>query len=121
MKRKMNVSLLSTLGILALVAGSVSSGKAQSGYTVKINNLSDYAIYEVHLSAVNDPNWRGDLLGRQALPSGFSFTFGGTLRGHYDLKLVDEDDDVCIVPDVEVRGTTVWDINNSWLLNCEFH
>jgi amino acid transporter len=41
--------------------------------------------------------------------------------GLYDLKLVDEDGDVCEVYRVSVSGATNWRITNSWLLNCERH
>jgi hypothetical protein len=94
---------------------------AQSGpYSVRIENVSSYSIREVHMSWVGDNNWGPDLLGRSTLSPAYAFT-KSFYTGLYDLKLVDEDGDVCIVPRVAVNGPTSWRITNSWLLNCEFH
>jgi hypothetical protein len=94
---------------------------AQSGpYSVRIENVSNYAIREVHMSRVGDDDWRADLLGRSTLNPGYAFT-ATAYTGLYDLKLVDEDGDVCVVPRVAVNGPTSWRITNSWLLNCERH
>lgn len=123
MKRNMMSRILSAVAALTLVAGSTATlTNAQSGYSVRIENESDYAIHQIHLSPVSDTDWERDLLGpRRTLPSGWYFTFNGVMPGRYDLKLIDEDGDVCVVSNVRISGNTNWGINNSWLLNCEFH
>jgi len=114
--------LISAVAAIALAAGSlVPCAQAQSGFTVRINNQSDYAVHYIYMSSVGNPGWQADLLGQYVLPTGYHVTLPGSyFPGYYDLKLVDEDGDVCIVPAVYVSGNTVWDITDAWLLNCEF-
>ena len=123
MKRNITPRLIAAAAALVLIVGTTASFvQAQSGYTFRIENSSEYAIYQIRMSSVDDSNWRQDLLGDSALPSGYHVTLPRTyLPGFYDLKLVDEDGDVCIVPSVRVSGNTVWDVTDAWLLNCEFH
>lgn len=114
MKAMLALLLVST-GVLAPM------GHAQSGAnTVQIENSTSYSIREVYISANNDPIWHGDRLGLGTLVPGYVFTTH-LYSGLYDLKLVDEDGDVCEVHRVSVNGPTYWRINDSWLLNCEFH
>ena len=114
MKAMLALMLLLT-GILAPMA------HAQSGpYAVRIENNTRYSIYEVHMSRTGDTRWRRDLLGDDTLNPGYVFTTH-LYAGLYDLKLVDEDGDVCEVRNVAVTGTTTWSITSRWLLNCELH
>jgi hypothetical protein len=123
MKRNIKNHLLSALAALTLAAASGSFlVQAQSSYRVTIENRSDFDIYHVYLSAVRMTDWENDELGSQVLDSGYRFTLLDRFYpGRYDLKLVDEDGDSCVVPSVEISGNTTWNITNSWLLNCEFH
>lgn len=94
---------------------------AQTTTRVRIDNNSDYAIYEVFLSPVSSPDWGFDLLDiDQVLAPNYQATLPPKHVGYYDLKLVDEDGDACVVSNVYVTPTTDWSINNSWLLGCEF-
>ena len=108
------VGMKAVLAVMLLLASSLAPvAHAQSGpYSVRIENVTDYSIFEVHLSGP-------DLLGRRTLDPGYVFT-AYVYAGHYDLTLVDEDGDVCVVRNVAVNGPTNWRITNSWLLNCEF-
>ena len=108
--------------LMLLLTGPLTPlGRAQSGtYPVRIENATNYSIYEVHISRTNDSSWEQDLLGRDTLSPGWIFT-ARAYPGRYDLKLVDEDGDVCEVHNVAVSGPTNWRITNSWLLNCEHH
>jgi hypothetical protein len=122
MKRNIVSRFITAVAALVLIAGSTASFvQAQSGYAVQIDNISDYAIYQIHMSSASDPDWRRDLLGQNVLPAGYHITLPERFfSGYYDLKLVDEDGDVCVARNVRVNGNTTWNITNSWLLNCEF-
>jgi len=106
--------------MLVLTGGLAPMVHAQGTYTVQIENATRYSINAVHLSSVTNRWWGPDLLGADTLYPGYVFTTH-LYSGQYDLKLVDEDGDVCIVPNVSVSGPTSWRITNSWLLNCERH
>jgi hypothetical protein len=114
--------LKAAIAIMFVLTGMLAPmGHAQSGgNTVQIANSTRYSIQEVYLSATGDPDWHQDRLGAGTLDPGHIFTTH-LYNGLYDLKLVDEDGDVCEVHRVQVNGPTYWRINSSWLLNCEFH
>jgi hypothetical protein len=116
--RLLGALILILVTVLALVPASAAAGL---GYTVKIENASIYDIYHIYMSPVGYTIWGPDLLGSNILYTNYTFTQPGLAAGHYDLKLVDEDGDSCVVPNVAVYGDTNWRITNSWLLNCEFH
>src|SRR5580658_9587585 len=86
--------MLLLTGILAPMAHAQSAP-----YTVKIENETHYSIYRVHMSLNSDPWWRPDMLGADTLNPGWEFTTH-LYAGVYDLKLVDEDGDVCVVHNV---------------------
>ncbi len=105
------------LGLSAIIA--IPAG-AQDRIRVTIQNASRYDIYEVHLSRSNDRSWERDLLGAGVLVSGGSFALTAP-EGIYDLKLVDQDGDTCMVKGLGLFEDKSWVITNSWLLGCEFH
>ena len=123
MKSNVMSRVLSAVAALALVAGSSATvTRAQSGNSITVDNLSGYGLYHIYLSPASSNYWGPDQLGRLVLESGYHVTLPQTFfSGMYDLKLVDEDGDSCIVPNVRVSGDTTWDISTNWLLNCEFN
>ena len=107
--------------VLCLLLGFAASSGATSRVRVGIANNSDYDIYHVYMSSTGDNNWGRDLLGRyQVLESGSSMSVTAG-PGRYDLKLVDEDGDSCVVMNLGLYGDQSWNITNNWLLSCEFH
>jgi hypothetical protein len=113
---------MTVLLALMLVLGSMlaPAGKAQAArYSLQIENASSWHIYKLFLSPSYSDIWGRDLLGRRVLTSGYVFSTD-VRSGLYDLKLVDEDGDTCIVHRIAVNGETSWRITNAWLLSCEF-
>ena|SRR5664279_4685432 len=113
--------MMALLAIMLMISSVLApAGQAQAfGYSLRIENSSWYSIHHVYLSPARFGNWGPDLLGRQILFSGYALT-SRVHYGLYDLKLVDQDGDVCIVPQIAIVGSTTWRITNAWLLNCEF-
>ena len=109
-----------TFAVLALFAASAPA-IAQSTHTLTLQNNSGFDIYEIHMSSVNDDSWEPDLLGRHVLSTGNSFDITDITSGRYDIKLVDEDGDTCIVQQVAVYRDRVWNLTPGSLLGCEFH
>ena len=83
-----------------------------------IANQSSYAIRKLFLSSSED-DWGRNLLGSGALAAGSSFAVTA-FPGRYDLKLVDEDGNICTLMDLSINSDTAWSITDRWLLACEF-
>ena len=121
MLHKVRTLVLSvSFALLTLFAVSISA-RAQSAHTLTIQNNSGYDIYEIHMSSVFDGSWERDLLGRHVLSTGNTFDITGITSGRYDIKVVDEDGDACIVQQVAVYQDRSWNLTPLGLVGCEFH
>ncbi|MBD8528001.1 hypothetical protein [Pseudomarimonas arenosa] len=103
----------------ALVIGLAFTALAASS-KVKIINQSDWEIHQLFLSPVDEEDWGPDQLGDQVIGSGASFTLTGIPCDEYDVQLVDEDGDECVVGGVALCGDREnWVITNEDLLTCQ--
>ena len=109
-----------SFAVLALFA-IAAPASAQSTHTLTLLNNSGYDIYEIHMSSINDDSWESDLLGRHVLATGNSFEITNITSGRYDIKLVDQDGDTCIVQQVSVYQDRSWNLTPLGLVGCEFH
>jgi len=112
---------------IAAVAGAVcvaallipASAQAQKS-SVVIKNKSDWEIHQFFLSSVDTDKWGPDQLGEDVIGTGDTFTLNGIPCDTYDVMLVDEDGDECVVPEVDICGDNQgWIINNDDLLECQ--
>ncbi len=103
--------------LLALVAAFAASGSASadsSDSKVVIKNKSAWAIHELYFSPTDEREWGADQLGKHTINTGDSFTLSGIPCRAYDVRLVDEDGDECIVEDVGICAS-----NNTWVIDDE--
>jgi hypothetical protein len=122
MKSKLTSYILSVVTVLLVAASLVAPAQAQSMNAVTVQNFSGYRIYHVYLSPLDSSSWGPDQLGASVLGAGYRTTLlHRFLPGYYDLKLIDEDGDACVIHGVEVIANTTWNIYHDWLLDCEFH
>jgi hypothetical protein len=85
-----------------------------------INNRSDWDIYHMYLSPEQKDTWGEDQLGEHVIKAGESFTLNDIPCGEYDIKLVDEDGDACVVEGIVMcKDHTHWDLTNKELAKCE--
>jgi hypothetical protein len=111
-------STLLLAAALAVAASGASAGRYDSDVT--IHNRSDWDIHALYLSSVDEDDWGPDQLGRHIIESGDRFTLKGIPCDDYDVRLVDEDGDVCVVGGVSLCGDRdVWRISNDDLLTCQ--
>jgi hypothetical protein len=88
--------------------------------SVEIQNSSDWSLVHFHLSPADEEDWGPDQLGDAVVGTGDSFTLTGIPCDTYDVKLVDEDGDECVVPGVDICGDDQgWEITSDDLLECE--
>ena len=70
----------------------------------------------------DDDQWGPDQLGEEVLAKGDSFTLTNIDCDEYDIKVVDEDGDECIIEAVSLcRDNSYWKITDKELLECEGH
>lgn len=106
----------------ALVFGFVfaSDASAAKKSDVTVNNESEWAINHFYLSPIDEEEWGPDQLGEHVIKNGGSFTLTDVPCDSYDVKLVDEDGDECIVAEVDICGSDdEWVITDEDLLECE--
>ena len=87
---------------------------------VRVTNKSDYTIHHLFLSPVEEEQWGADQLRDDVIETDGSFTITGIPCDEYDVKVVDEDGDECIIEAVDIcGGGQHWKITNEDLLECE--
>lgn len=100
--------------IAAIAASAVSAIAAQ----LTVANSSDYVIHKLFVSPSKSRKWGPDQLGKETIGRAERFTLRNIPDGVYDLKIVDEDDDECIVEDVRIRGDMMWTLTDTVIENC---
>ena len=108
--------------VLALLvcALALPSFAAPKKATVKIINQSKWEIHHIFLSSVDDEEWGPDQLGEDVLAKGDSITITAIPCDLYDVKVVDEDGDECVIEEVDLCGDhSYWKITDKDLLECE--
>ncbi|HVT03146.1 MAG TPA: hypothetical protein VHL58_07175 [Thermoanaerobaculia bacterium] len=94
------------------------AGKSKA--TIEIQNLSKYDIHHLYLSPSDQTEWGPDQLGKDVMEPKGSITLTDIDCDKYDIKVVDEDGDECVIEDeVLCKGDKVWEITNEELLSCE--
>lgn len=85
-----------------------------------IRNDSSWVLTELYISSVDENEWGPDQLGADVVGSGETFTLNKVPCDIYDLRLVDEDDDVCILNSVKLCANEAeWHIRDKDLLACQ--
>jgi hypothetical protein len=117
-----------TLKISAIIGMTIASLVMQprivlaqaSGETMTIQNGSEYNIRQIYLSKVSHGTWEEDILGSSILRAGRYVNVTNIDPDFYDMKLVDEDGDVCVLHGINLLRNRTWFISNERLLGCEF-
>jgi hypothetical protein len=116
----MKKSVAALAGVVCAAALLVPTFAHAAGNTVVIKNKSDWSIQHFFLSPVETEEWGPDQLGDHVINTGDTFTLKGVPCDSYDVRLVDEDGDECVVAEVDVcNGQEGWIITNDDLLDCE--
>jgi hypothetical protein len=111
--------IMLALTFVAILVSAIPAAAQSNYHILRMENSTGYDIYQVRISRVNDPSWERDLLGTRVFESGTSFTVIDILPGRYDIALVDQDADVCVLHGVAIYGDLSWDLSQRWLLDCE--
>ena len=107
-----------SLAMLLLCAASLPAFAEKA--TVKVINQSKWEIHHLFLSSSADEEWVPDQLEDEILTKGDQITLTDIPCDEYDIKVVDEDGDECIIEAVDLcRDNSFWKITDKDLLECE--
>lgn len=107
------------LGSLLTLIGSAPAFAASNSKVIVVNK-SSWAIHEMYFSPTDETEWGPDQLGKQTIETGEQFTLTGIPCDKWDVKVVDEDGDECVVENVGLcEDADKWVINDSDLLGCQ--
>ena len=113
--------LTTAIATAALVfgAGAVSAGTLDS--SVNIKNNSSWEIHQVYVSPIDKTDWGDNLLKGNVVESkGGSVEIFKIACDTYDVRLVDEDGAMCIVPDISLCAEKdAWVVEDEDLLACQ--
>lgn len=113
----MKKSIVAFVGGLCVAALLVPAAAQASNVTIK--NKSDWSIQHFFLSPTDVEKWGPDQLGDDVVGTGDTFTLTGVPCDTFDVRLVDEDGDECIVTEVDICADNGWVISNDDLLECQ--
>ena len=98
-----------------------SSALAASTAEVVIQNNSQWQIHNLYISPTSTDEWGEDQLGEHVIETGGgTYTLTDIPCAAYDVRLIDEDGDECVVTDVGLcGGKGNWVIEDEALLACQ--
>ena len=107
---------------LGFVPAASGASSAEKKATVTVVNQSAWDLHHLFLSPVDKNEWGPDQLGKEVVGTGESFELQDVPCDLFDVRLIDEDGDECIVTDVDIcGGSQRWEIKSGDLLECEGH
>ena len=106
--------ILSTLALFFCI-----SANSAFGLSLTLENQTDWEIHELYFSSVDEKKWGEDQLGDEVIEKGESFKLTKIAKDDYDVKIVDEDGDECIIDDVDFRTSEHFVMTNKILLGCQ--
>ncbi len=111
---------IAQLSLTALILCSLTAPMYARKATVKIINQSKWEIHHIFLSSSDEPEWGPDQLEDEILTKGDSITLTDIECDLYDIQVVDEDGDECVIEQVDLCGDhSYWKITDKALLECE--
>jgi hypothetical protein len=119
---------LGCLGV-ALAAPSVfaqdleakmKSADRPSDAQVELRNNSRWSLQEIYFAPIGSDKWGPNQISRGSVKPEGTFTLTGIHCDKYDVKIVDEDDNECIVRDVGLcAADKIWRIDDKDLASCQ--
>ncbi len=106
---------------IAAAVALASAPALSSAATVEFVNQSSWDIYEIYLSPSSESSWGDDYLERDVLSKGDSLTITDVDPGSWDVMVVDEDGDKCVIEGVKFsrNDRDRWVIKDKDLLACQ--
>jgi len=87
--------------------------------TINIENKSSWEIHEIYFAPSSQDDWGDDHLGKKVLKTDMTLSLTGVTAGKWDVRLVDEDEDECIVKNQQINASETFVIEDEDLLGCQ--
>ena len=114
-----NLNRFAILGSLLLILVAAPAFAAKNSKIIVVNK-SQWAIHEMYFSPTDETEWGEDQLGNKTIETGEQFTLSGVPCDKWDVRVVDEDGDECVIENVGLcADTDKWVIEDSDLLACQ--
>jgi len=116
--KRISLVVVALAAVLALCS-SGCGGDPSTSSTLTIRNNSSFTFTEINLSPIDQADWGPDLLGAQLLEPGDVLELGDIDCDVYDIRVVDENTDECVLTDVDLcLDDAVWVIDDAELFAC---
>lgn len=118
--RKVSLTLSGLVVAIIAALALPATALAADNSTIHIKNKSDWEIHHFFLSPTDQDHWGADQLGDKVISTGGDFELHKVPCDSYDIKLIDEDGDECVIGGVDICASKEgWVITNDELLDCE--
>ena len=107
--------ILAAAGVSLLLMQAVPAVAA----TIKIENKSSWEIHEIYFAPSSQEDWGDDHLGKQVLKTGMTLSLTSVNPGKWNVRLIDEDADECIVEGQQISASEKFVIEDDDLLGCQ--
>lgn len=109
------LAIAGALVVLACCPAPASAADTQ----IVLRNSSSWEIHELYVNVSRSDEWGPDQLDDNVIGTGEEFTLSGIPCDKYDVRVVDEDGDACVLEKVTLcGGSDEWTITNEDLLGC---
>lgn len=116
-------TLLATVPVAALAQQDLKADMREAPPAeaqIQLRNESKWSIQQLFFAPIDSNHWGPDQLNRHSVRMGDTFTLTGIDCDKYDVKIVDEDGDECIVRSVALCASSkIWTLTNNDLLKCQ--
>ena len=103
---------IASLAFVALI------GPASAFELVVVNEAQFSIIHKLYIAPAKSNKWSDDKLQNQTVAKNGRFTIRDVPGGVYDLKVIDDDDDTCVVPNINIDQNKEWKLTDSIMLTC---
>jgi hypothetical protein len=107
----------SLVASLALVVLAVPASAVD---LVVVNQANFSIIHRLYLAPAKSNQWGENKLQNQTVAKNGRFTVRDIAPGVYDLKVIDDDDDSCVVPEINIDQNKEWKLTDMVMLKCVF-
>lgn len=95
------------IGMAALAVAMIAPAGADAG-KLSINNGTGAAVHQIFVSPIDLDQYGPDLLKGHVVRAGETYPLGGLQNGLYDMKIVDEKGQACVLSDVDFFQFSIW-------------
>jgi hypothetical protein len=109
------------LGAILSIGAALPVAQADSKHSkVTIINQSDWQLDHFYMAPADKTDWGPDQLGDKVIGTGERFTLSDIPCDIWDIKVVDEDGDECVIESVDLcKDNAEWKITSKALLACQ--